>query len=275
MTLQSHQQDNVPFYACPQFPDWISHGFTTRLGGVSTEAFTSLNLISARGDSPQRVAENYQRFHQALGYIPQQYARNQQTHSDVVRIVTHAQSYGLDDFTNPSTPFPEGDALITNHPNIALWIYNADCVPLLFCDPKKQVIAAAHAGWRGTALGIAKQTVQTMTTHFHSNPKDILVAIGPSIGPCCFSCHEDVPKAMLDALGSLAQPYIHPQKEGKYAVDLQGLNKLWLKQMGVLQISENPPCTTCHPDTFWSHRVTGNHRGSMGATISIRENNPL
>lgn len=272
MTLiQQKHETGLVAYRCPQFPTTVAHGFSTRLGGVSTAPLDSLNLITPRGDTQENVMENYRRFHEAQGVTTSLFVRNSQVHGDVVRPVTTHHGLTLDQLTLPTATFPPADGLITNHTGLALWVYNGDCVPLLFCDPVKKAIGVAHAGWRGTALGIAKKTIEAMVTHYGCDPGDILVALGPSIRACCFSCHSDVPQAMTQNLGEKAQPFIAPQGEGKFAVDLQGINRLWLEEAGVTQIFSDPPCTGCHPEEFWSHRFMGDARGTMGAVICMED----
>lgn len=243
------------------------HGFSTKEGGCSLGKFTSLNLVSARGDSPRAVVENYRRFHQAIGYTGAKVARNNQVHGDTVRQIQKKDAMDYQLFAQAHRTFPSGDALITQEKNIALWVYSADCPTLLYHDPVTQAIAAVHSGWRGTALGIAQKTVEAMTSAFGTKPENLQVALGPAIGSCCFSCHEDVPKAMTEALGEEARPFLLPEEEGKFAVDLWGLNRLWLKKAGVTPPEAPLPCTACTPDLFWSHRVLGEARGTQGAMI--------
>lgn len=273
MDLVRETHHDLVYYRCLQFPEGVSHGFTTKLGGVSTGDLASLNLISSRGDDPALVAENYRRFHQAVGCTASVFARNQQVHGNKVVVVPRFGGCTLEELTQPERTFQEGDALMTNRPGIALWVYNADCVPLLFYDPVRKVIGAAHAGWRGTAGGIAEKTIQAMGAHYGCQPKHILVALGPAIGACCFSCHSDVGDAMIQALGDGATPFIKEgemeEGERKFWVDLHGINRLWLRRAGVKYITENAPCTSCQGEEFWSHRVLGDKRGSLGGMIAL------
>ncbi len=243
-----------------------SHAFTTRLGGVSEGYLSSLNLGAHRGDDLQNVIENYGILGSALGFsIPQMVLTNQ-VHEDTVRVVTKSDAKN----SISNRDYPECDALITNDPGTALMVFSADCTPILFHDPVTGAVGAAHAGWRGTALGIAGKVAKTMAEHFGSDPRDIRAAIGPNIGSCCFETDADVPDAMIAAFGSEANAYITP-KNGKYFVDLKGLNALSLRRAGVENIAISTHCTACRPDLFWSHRVTKGHRGSQGAVIVCRK----
>jgi len=151
---------------------------------------------------------------------------------------------------------------------VVLTVFSADCTPILFYDPVAGAVGACHAGWRGTAAGIAARVVEQMRSEFGSEPKNIRAAIGPCISQCCFETREDVPNAMLKTLGEEARSFILPKGE-KFLVDLKGLNALWLRRAGVEQISVAEECTACEPDRFWSHRRVGDRRGSLAALITL------
>ena len=240
------------------------HGFSTRLGGVSTGHLASMNLGVRRGDIPENVEENYRVLGQAIGFDPHKVVGAVQVHADGIRTVTEADwGKGLYAHTDY-----EADGLITNVPGTALFVYSADCGTVLLEDPVTGAVGACHAGWRGTALGIAGKMVLEMRRVFGCDPKHIRAALGPCIGRCCFETDGDVPKAMRDALGAEAEAAITQTGE-KYHVDLKALNSLFLKKAGVLEsnIDVSPLCTACDPDTFWSHRRHGDQRGSLGAVI--------
>ena len=243
-----------------------AHGFTTRLGGVSEGYLSSLNLGMHRGDDPKNVAENYRRLANAVGFSTKKLVLANQTHSDIVRVVTDKDCLG----SLSHRDFPECDGLVTNTPGIALTVFTADCTPILLHDPVTGAVGAVHAGWRGTALGIAQKAADTMVAAFGCQPGDICAAIGPNIGVCCFETHSDVPEAMLCALGEEARPFIHPHGD-KFHVDLKQINALWLRRSGITNITISDRCTACDPHLFWSHRVTGGMRGSQGAVILCKE----
>ena len=238
------------------------HGFTTRLGGVSQGYLSSLNLGMHRGDSPKNVAENYRRLAAAIGFSPEKLVLANQTHSDVVRVVTEDDCLG----SLSHRDYPECDGLVTNTPGIALMVFSADCTPILLHDPVTGAVGAVHAGWRGTASGIVKKAVAAMVSAFGCKPENISAAIGPNIGPCCFETDADVPEAMVSALGEDAKPYIQARGD-KFHVDLKQMNALWLRRSGVSNIEISKRCTACSPELFWSHRVTKGERGSQGAVI--------
>lgn len=240
------------------------HCFSTRFGGVSEGYLSSLNLGTHRGDEPNNVMENYRILGKAVGFDPMDTVFTKQIHSDIVeRVGTAHRGRGL------LREVEEGcDGLVTNEENVVLTVFSADCTPILFFDPVARAVGACHAGWRGTALGIGKRVVEAMAFHFGSDPKNIRAAIGPCIGQCCFETHNDVPDAMIAALGEEAKAYILPKGE-KFLVDLKGLNALWLSRAGVEQIHIAKECTACEPNRFWSHRRVGNARGSLAAMITL------
>ena len=244
----------------------VPHCFTTRLGGVSKGHLSSMNIGGHRGDDPASVTKNFAILGNALGFSADRLVLTRQTHSDIVRAVSLADAgKGLD-----HDAYPECDALITADAGVALVVFTADCTPVLLHDPVTGAVGAVHAGWRGTAKGIVAKTVAAMADTYGCNPKNICAAIGPNIAQCCFQTDQDVPDAMTAALGDATLPFIQ-QSGRKYYVNLKEINALWLRNAGVENIQISPLCTACRTDLFWSHRHTGNLRGSQGAIIICKE----
>ena len=243
----------------------VPHGFTTRLGGVSQGHLASLNLGMHRGDDPQNVQENYRRLANAVGFDLEKLVLTWQIHSDIIRQVTANHANGTD-----HRNYPQCDALITNDPGTALFVFTADCTPILLQDPVTGAVGAVHAGWRGTAADIAGKTVAAMIDAYGCRPENIRTAIGPNIGACCFETDRDVPDAMVRLLGQEALASIRQQGQ-KYYVNLKQINAQLLRRRGVAQIDIATHCTACQPDRFWSHRRTGGNRGSQGAIIVCKE----
>ena len=243
----------------------VPHCFTTRLGGVSREHLSSLNLGMHRGDAPENVVENFRILGSALGFSLDDLVLTQQIHSDIVRQVSRTDAAGID-----HRAYPPCDALITNDPGVALMVFTADCTPILLHDPVLGAVGAVHAGWRGTAADIAGKTVQAMMTAFGCRPENIRAAIGPNIGPCCFETDADVPQAMLQTYGIGAEQHIRPAGQ-KYYVNLKEINALSLRNAGVTDIAISSACTACESHRFWSHRATQGLRGSQGAIIICQE----
>ena len=242
-----------------------SHGFTTRLGGVSTGHLASLNLGHHRGDDPANVYENYRILGHALGFAPEDTVFPVQRHTDIIRVVSR-ENRGEGLFRETPTVC---DGQITDEPGVALVAFGADCTPVLLFDPVRRAVGAVHAGWRGTAMGIAKKAVEAMSAAYGCRPGDIRAAIGPCIGQCCFETDGDVPAAMINALGSEAEAYI-VRRGAKYHVDLKGINAWWLSKAGVETVDVSPDCTACDTATYWSHRRVGDHRGSQAGVIILK-----
>lgn len=241
------------------------HMFTTKAGGVSTGYLSSLNLGSNRGDDPACVARNYQIIAQELGADADRITRAKQVHGDEVAVIDeHNVGRGS------SKPKFEGvDAMVTNLPETPLIGYYADCVLTMLYDPVSRSIGVCHSGWRGTANGILPKTVRTMQEAYGAQPENIRAVIGPSIRQCCFETDRDVPDAMQDTMGDAVLPYIR-QANGKYWIDLQGINAAHLRNAGVLHIHDSGICTKCRSEEFWSHRATNGKRGVQGGMILLK-----
>ena len=240
------------------------HGFTTRLGGVSTGYLAAMNLGLSRGDSRDNVLKNYEILGDAIGFDPHKIVQAVQVHGDAVRLCTE-EDWGKGLYAHTDY---EADGLMTNVPGTALVVFSADCGTILLEDPVTGAVGACHAGWRGTALGIAGKTAAAMASAYGCDPKNIRAALGPCISPCCFETDEDVPQAMIAALGDEAMPAI-TKSDAKYHVDIKYLNRLFLQKAGVLpeHMDTSPLCTACDPDLFWSARRHKDQRGSLGAVI--------
>lgn len=271
MALTEHTEENgLVWLESPAIAQTggAAHGFSTRLGGVSRGIYASLNLGHTRGDAPEAVRENYRRFLAATGAgRVEDMVISHQVHGDHIRRCTRSdRGKGLDRERDY-----DADGLMTDVPSLPLVIFTADCIPVLFYDPVRRVVAASHAGWRGTAKGIAAQTVRRMGEVYGSLPSDIRAAVGPGIGDCCFLTHNDVTDAMRASLGSLAESFIRPAAgEDRFHVDLKGINAALLCRAGVERIDVSTDCTGCLREKYWNHRTTGQARGSMAAVIMLK-----
>ena len=256
------RQNNIVFHTASNIA--ARHGFSTRIGGISRKAHTaSMNLAFGRGDDEQTVWENLRIFCSVLSIQPETVVSAKQIHSTLVFEVGPSDT-GLGHF--------EADGFVTKEKNIALCIKIADCVPILFHDPVNHIIGACHAGWRGTAAGIAQTTVQSMC-HIGAKQENIQAAIGPCIHPCCYEVSDDFKDAVAGLQNAaFADQYIRPLASiGKYCADLCGMNQSLLIKAGVPMSNINicPACTCCRPDLYFSHRATGGLRGTMAAVISL------
>ena len=249
--------------------DFINHAFSTRLGGVSTDEFTSMNLAFNRGDSPENVTENYKRFCKSAGFDYESLTASSQDHHTFVRAVTK-ENVGVGIYKPKD--IESVDALITNEPSVTLVTYYADCTPLFFVDTKQKAIGLAHAGWRGTVGRIGDNVVKKMQSLYGTDPSDIKAAIGPAISVCCYEV--DKPCAdnflALDELDSTK--FVFPKGNGKFMIDLLETNRQILVHAGVKNenITVSEVCTNCNSELLWSHRATKGHRGTMSAFMCIK-----
>ena len=239
-------------------PPHIQAFTTTREGGVSLPPFDSFNLGDHVEDDKSAVKTNRTLLVEKFN-LPHFPLFLTQTHS--TRVIT--VPYEGNNF--------EADAVYTNQPNQVCLVMTADCLPVLFTNKQGTEVAAAHAGWRGTALGIAAKAVERMVDCYGCDRLDILAAVGPGISKCCFETHEDVPNAMTEAMGAAALSSIEVLPTGKFHVDLKGLNAKRLESAGLDpdHIAVSADCTCCLPEKYWSHRYTHGERGSQAAMIAI------
>lgn len=189
----------------------------------------------------------------------------QQTHSDNVEVIEEIGNGELE-IEKKSFPLKDTDGLITNQPDIALALNFADCVPLIFYDTVKQVVAAAHAGWRGTVSKIGLKTVDKMVKKFGCNPRDIIALIGPSIGKCCFEVKDDVKNQLLATIDKL----YHSQVCDNNHLDLQQINKIQLLAKGIEKIDVSTDCTSCQNELFFSYRKENGNCARHSAVIMLK-----
>lgn len=264
---------DVPVIQFKSFRDlsWLTHGFSTRMGGVSKPPFDSMNLSFTRGDDETDVMENFRRFGKAIGVSDSQMVFSDQTHTANVGIVTE-EDFGKG-ILKPKD-YTDIDGLVTNCPGACLVTFYADCVPLFFADPVRKVIGLSHSGWRGTAAAIGRETVEMMGHQFGSRPEDIIAAIGPSICGDCYEVSEDVAQVFRQQFRTeQSDTFLTETGGGKYMLDLWKVNAYILLDSGILpeHLSVTDICTCCNSDLLWSHRKTGGVRGSLAAFLMIRE----
>lgn len=270
------QSHDVPFLSFPilsKLP-FLRHGFSTKLGGVSTGMFESMNLGSETSpyqDEPSNIEENYRRIAESIGFDVESVVVSHQVHrTNILAVDEKDKGKGL----FQPRDFSEIDGLITNKPGITLVTKYADCVPLYFVDPVKKAIGLSHSGWRGTVQKIGKITVQEMHKHYGSNPKDIIAVIGPSICKDCYEIGEETAKEFMIAFPNYQEEKVLTSLEnGKYLCDLWSANRLVLSEAGLTasNIHTCGVCTSCHCDLLFSHRKTEGKRGSLAAFLTMVE----
>ena len=239
----------------------LFHAVITRHEGVSPAPWNSLNLGGSGGDERNRVVENRRRLFQALNIESHQIYDAWQVHGNDVICTNGPREAGA--------PFEKGDAILTNVPNLFLLMLFADCVPIVLYDPVRKVVGIAHAGWKGTVLRVAQKAVEMMVVRYASQPKNILAAIGPSIGPDHYSVGEDVIGAVKNAFGTAAEHLIH-RNNGQVKLDLWQSNRIILEQSGIEHIEVAGICTACHLDDWFSHRAEHGKTGRFGVLVGLR-----
>lgn len=258
--------NGVPFLSYPILENTgiVNHGFSTRLGGVSTGHCATMNISTTRGDDPAAVEENKRRIAAAIGVEVDSLTFTHQTHTTNVAVV-RAEDRG--------TRFMETDGMITNVPGICLVTFYADCVPLYFVDPVKKAIGMSHSGWRGTVGKMGKVTVEKMAETYGSNPADIIAAIGPSICQDCYEVSEDVIIEFKKNFAENLWGELFYQKEnGKYQLNLWKANEAVFLEAGIRKenIAVTNVCTHCNPDILFSHRTSGWNRGNLSAFLALK-----
>ncbi|HEY3804517.1 MAG TPA: peptidoglycan editing factor PgeF [Kofleriaceae bacterium] len=244
----------------------IVHGFPERIGGVSTGAYASLNLGKRWGDDPANVEENRRRLAEHAGYDPRD-----------IRMTRHVHGTSVWTVGEPLADDAEFDGLVSNQRGSVLGAFAADCVPILFADADASVIGAAHAGWRGTigappperatetpGTSVAANVIEKMIG-LGARADRIRVALGPSIGPCCFEVGPEVVAQFRAALGDV--PAMVVRGPNKDHLDLRVALRAVLERAGVRSIDASPPCTRCEADRFFSYRRDGKggvHMGFIG-----------
>jgi len=238
---------------------FVTHAFCTRQGGVSEGPFSDLNVGDRVGDREEDVRRNLTLVGEAFSIQEGRLMLMRQIHGNSIRVID-----GDDPLPREA---PECDGMITDRPGAALGIRTADCVPLFFVDRARRVIGAAHAGWRGVALGMAARMVDALRERFSSRNEDILVVIGPAIGPCCYEVDAPVVAALSSRreAGSFLIPC--PEKD-RWMLDLVLANRLQLLERGLREenILLAGFCTACRQDLFFSHRAG---RGRTGRQLNV------
>lgn len=222
----------------------LSHGFTTRKGGVSTGLFDSLNAALEKGDNPDHVIENRRRIANHLGAELDHLITVRQVHSNTVIVAEN-------------TCFKEerqtGDALVTATPGLLIGIITADCVPILMADPQAGVIAAVHAGWKGATSGIIENTLNTMES-LGATRQNIIAAIGP----CIWQESYEVAQEFYDHVTGLSlgynQFFENSDQKNHWKFNLPGFASHLLEGQGIDQITPSPADTYANKDRFFSYR---------------------
>lgn len=247
----------------------VTAGFTTREGGVSNGYFSSLNLGLHVGDEEAAVHENRRILASRLHFPLHTWICSEQVHDNKVERVGEAErGKGVFSYVDG---VPGTDGIYTGESGVFLSSCYADCVPLYFYAPKRQLIGLAHAGWKGTAKGVAREMLRKWKQDEGVSPSDVLAAIGPSIGGCCYVVDDRVLEEMRQQLqGDVPHKVI---SKGQYALDLKEINRLIFLQEGIKEenIAVSSFCTSCEETLFFSHRRDQGKTGRMLSFIGFKE----
>lgn len=266
---------------------WLVHGFSARPGGESLlDGKHALNLGFTDWDERERVAASRAQFTAAVAAKRMHLVTVRQIHSDVIHVAAA-----------PAADAPNGDALATRAPGLLLGVQTADCVPILLADTRRRAVAAIHAGWRGTLARITVKALGRMRMEFGTRPRDVIAALGPAIGRCCYEVGPEVAQAFAAQFPAAADwfdgpfdqlahgeepiwlPWLtmmppgHVPPPPRVQLDLRAANRWQLLDAGVPQaaISVSDLCTACRTDLLFSYRREGAKTGRMMAVIGIRE----
>lgn len=249
---------------------FINQGFSTRLGGVSSDIYSTMNLTFTTNDSVDNINNNFKIFGEAVNANPNDMVYSHQTHKcDVLKVEACHKGMGVVRDRN----FSDVDALITNEKGITLVTCYADCIPVIAADLTGKSIGAAHAGWRGTVGNIAANMISGMNREYQTRPQDIAVFVGPGICCDCYEISEDVALQFREVYSPQEYGFIIQPSEipSKYQLNLPMANVINLINSGVLleNIYVSDICTCCNPRFLFSHRATKGKRGILCNFISI------
>lgn len=266
--MKSHTSNSITYFTFELFPNGaLAHAVFARSGGVSPQPWASLNMSISTGDSAENTRVNRRRAFAAVGLPFESMAEVWQVHS--------TQTLRVDEPTSASSvelragrASVKADGLITDRAGLSLFQRFADCVPILYYDPKHHAVGLAHAGWRGTVGGAALSPVRAMAEAYGTRPADLMVGIGPSI---CVDHYEVGPEVVDAVRRAFPQPdELLIERNGRTHLDLWAANRRALRETGVEQIEVAGLCTACHAELFYSHRAEAGKTGRFGAVIALR-----
>jgi purine-nucleoside/S-methyl-5'-thioadenosine phosphorylase / adenosine deaminase len=265
---------------------WLVHGFSTRRGGESRLGRERvLNLGFTEGDARENVLRNRTRLQRALGAREMPLVALRQIHSDVAHVVSDRPGELL-----------QGDALLSRQPGLLLAVQAADCVPILLVDRRRRAVAAVHAGWRGTLARVVEKALGRMRLEFGTRPGDVVAALGPAVGRCCYEVGPEVAQSFAGQFAHAAEwfdgpfarlalgeepnplPWLtmlppgHEPAPERVWLDLRAANRWQLIDAGVPagRIAVSALCTACHTDLLFSYRREGSATGRLMGVVGIR-----
>ena len=252
----------VDFYRFSSFEDHPEciHTVTTKR---SLEPYV-FSLALHTGEDAETIVDNRKKLSSLLEEDSKlHFVVANQTHSDRIEIISKSETKG---WQGVEDAVSNCDALITKQKGVMLTILTADCVPVLLYDKNKEVIAAIHAGWKGTKAKIVAKTLQKMIEVYGCDPKEIIAGVAPAIGRCCYEVGEDVAKHFF------SEPRSFDVRGEKYMLDLPLINKKQLLDSGLLEehIEMSGICTACEVDKFFSYRKEQGCSGRFMSMIGLK-----
>lgn len=239
----------------------VPHAVFTRKGGVSSGPWASLNVGGGIGDEQEHVVENRKRSFIALGRDPNSMFDVWQVHGTDVAIGDHPRP--LD------KPYPKADIIMTDRPDVTLYMRFGDCVPILLYDPDRNAACLAHAGWQGTVKQVGLKAVQAMQQRYGSSPASLIAAIGPSICVNHYQVGEEVIEKIKTSFSESSASLLTQHGDAVH-LDLWKANELTLYDAGVRKIEVARLCTAEHPEDWFSHRGEHGKTGRFGALIAVK-----
>jgi YfiH family protein len=265
--IEDQGVEYIQFNNLKKYSDILTHCFTTRRGGVSKGEYESLNMAFNKSDERKNVEENYRRISRVLGIDSRNMVLSNQIHDNKIR---HVGERDRGKGIYIKSDIIGYDGLITGNTEVALVTFYADCVPVFLFDPCKRVICLVHSGWRSTLKEISKEAVVKMKQVYGCSAGDIEVAVGPSIGQCCFEVGEEVYSQFIDVF-PWSNRFCRIQN-GKWFFDLPSIIKRSLVNEGVKEdkILLSSICTKCNNDIFFSHRGDNGKTGTLTAIMQLK-----
>lgn len=267
------EKNNVVYITYPNLEKlgFIKHASSTRIGGVSEiEYLSTMNLGYHTDDCADNVRKNFEIFASAIGIDINDMVSSRQRHNENIKTASRADcGMGI----TKDADYDDVDALVTNEKYVALTVFGADCVPILFADPKNKAIGAAHCGWRGTYKNLAYLTAKKMNENYGSKFEDIFVSVAPCIHGCCYEVDEKLFNDFKNKFSYIDQKNAMRIENGAFYLDLPEINRQILISAGVKEenILVSDLCTACNHTELFSHRKSNGKRGIMASVIEITD----
>lgn len=261
--MKSFQHDDLHYFRFEALPQngVAGHAVFSRRGGYSPAPFDSLNMSMSVPDERDRVYANRRRVYGLYGRDTDTVVHAHLVHGADVARVTQADN---------GTWVTHVDGLITDQPGCVLSMNFADCAPIFLYDPRRHAIGLGHAGWRGTVVDLPGAMVRAMSQQFGSDPADLIAAVGPCIGPCCYEVGDEVIALVNEAFDD-PDTLLRPNGGEGPHFDLPEANRRNLTNAGVRAIELSEHCTACRTDLFFSHRAEKGRTGRFGTVFALGE----